>query len=167
MGGIDTKNTSYLLNVFNVFNYPFMKFNHISIWTLLFLGVACGCKKNKTIYFPNVGFEQYVYLNNPSSFPLTSPGGHLLMEGGYRGLIIYRRTLNGNSSDFGVYDRACPEHYDEDCSVLDISDDGLFAVCPCHGEEYLLLDGSPSGNAKLPLHPYPAILNGDVLYISN
>ena len=129
MGGIDTKNTSYLLLVFNVFNDSLnMKFNHLSIWTLLFVVVACGCKKNSTVFFPNIGFEQFVYLNNPSSFPINSPGGHIFTEGGYRGLIVYRRTLNGNSGDFAVYDRACPDHFDEDCSVLEVSDDGNIGV---------------------------------------
>ena len=144
-----------------------MKLNHLYILTLLFIVVASGCKKNQRVYFPNVRFEEYVYLNNPSSFPITAPGGHIFHTGGYRGLIIYRNSLNGTSSDFSVFDRACPEHFDDDCSVLEVSDDGLYAVCPCHDDQYFLLDGSPIKNASLPLHRYPAILNGDVLYISN
>lgn len=144
-----------------------MKIKHLYILTLLFAGVASGCKKNKTVYFPNVRFEEYVYLNNPSSFDINSPGGHIFHTGGYRGLIIYRNSLNGTASDFSVFDRACPEHFDEDCSVMDVSEDGLYAVCPCHGEQYFLLDGSPTKGAELPLHPYPVILTGDVLYISN
>lgn len=144
-----------------------MKFKALYILTALLLGVASGCKKNSRVYFPNVRFEEYIYLNNPSSFPITSPGGHIFHSGGYRGLIIYRRTLNGTSDDFAIFDRACPEHFDEDCSVMDVSEDGLYAICPCNNERYFLLDGSPAKGASLPMHPYPGILNGDVLYISN
>lgn len=144
-----------------------MKLNHLYILTLLFLVVASGCKKNNQVYFPNIGFEEYVYLNNPSSFAITAPGGYIYHTGGYRGLIIYRNNLNGTSSDFSVFDRACPEHFDQGCSKLEVTDDGLYAKCSCGGEKYFILDGSPIEDATRPLHQYPAILNGDVLYISN
>lgn len=144
-----------------------MKLNHLYILTLLFIVVASGCKKNNRVYFPSVSFEEYVYLNNPTSQPLMHPGGYIYHTGGYRGLIVYRNNINGSSSDFSVWDRACPEHFEQSCSVLEVSDDGLYAKCPCNGEQYFILDGSPTKGATLPLYQYPAVLNGDVLYISN
>lgn len=144
-----------------------MSLIRLLILTVFFFGVASSCKKKENQYFPSTSFEQYIYLNNPSSYALGTPGGYIYAEGGYKGLIIYRRTLNGGSDDFGVYDRGCPEHYAESCGQLEASEDGLFAECSCKKDEYLLIDGSPGENASLPLYPYRVVRNGDVLYISN
>lgn len=148
--------------------------NHIQLLKLFLLVLTCslllvasGCKKSRPNNFPSVAFETYVYLNNPSNNPLMQPGGWVFHDGGYRGLIIYRRQLSGAPEDFGAYDRGCPEHFSETCGYLEVSDDDLFAVCPCNGEKYLLLDGSPSENANIGLMAYPVSINGGVLYIRN
>lgn len=137
------------------------------IWTLIVLGVASGCKKNDPTYFPSVAFEQLVYLNNPSSFDLSVPGGWIYADGGYKGLIIYRKTLTGGQDDFIALDRGCPTHYSESCGTLETADDDLFAECSCSNEKYLLFDGAPSDGANLPMRQYRVTRNGDVLFISN
>jgi len=144
-----------------------IRFKSYILLTGLFLMVALACKKDSRPYFPNVSFEQYVYLSNPSSFPLTAPGGSIYTDGGYRGLIIYRRTGGITAHDFAAFDRGCPEHYEEDCGYLDVSEDGLYAQCRCEGELYLLMDGSPAGEASIPLRNYPISINSNVLRISN
>lgn len=135
--------------------------------TLIMAGVACSCKKKQDNYFPSVAFEQYVYLNNPSNFDLTAPGGYIYIDGGYAGLIVYRKTLSGSPDDFIAFDRGCPQHYAEDCGKLSVSSDGIFAECDCNQEKYLMFDGSPGEGASLPLIQYRTKLNGDVLYIYN
>lgn len=135
--------------------------------TLIIGGVASSCKKNDSVYFPSVAFEQRIYLNNPSSFELNVPGGWIYADGGYKGLIIYRRYLNGGQDDFVALDRGCPTHYSESCGTLETTDDDLFAQCSCSEEKYLLFDGAPSDGANLGMRQYRVIRNGDVLYISN
>lgn len=143
-------------------------FRSISIiLTTGLLLVASGCRKSQPDNFPNVAFETYVYLNNPSNNDLQVPGGWVFHDGGYKGLIIYRRQLSGAADDFGVYDRACPEHFSEGCGLMTISDDDLYAECSCQGEKYLLLDGSPVKNASRGLKMYTGTLNSGVLYIRN
>jgi len=144
-----------------------MNFRFLTLLTLLLFMVASGCRKSNNNAFPNVRVEEYVYLSNPSNFDLTAPGGWIYHTGGYRGLIVYRRYVNGNQTDFGAYDRACPEHYADGCSKLDVDEDGTYAVCGCNGEKYLLLDGSPTGGGQYPLMEYPTNFDGQVLYISN
>ncbi len=139
----------------------------LNVLTLAMVLVASGCGKSRPDNFPDVAFETYVYLNNPSNNALKQPGGWVYHDGGYRGLIIYRRQLTGGPEDFGVYDRGCPQHITDNCGYLEISDDDLFAECPCSGEEYLLLDGSPVNNSEFGLKMYPASLNSGVLYIRN
>src|SRR5690606_5788302 len=137
------------------------------ILTSTFLLVASACKKNSRNNFPNVPFQEYVYLNNPSSYDLTVPGGWIYTNGGYRGLIVIRRHLNNTKDDFAVFDRACPEHFSQDCSVLEVQDDDTFIKCSCSGETYLIFDGSPAKDANYGLYQYPHTLNNGVLYISN
>lgn len=142
--------------------FPFLAF-----WTLILLGVASACKDDRIRDFPQVGFEEYIYLNNPSSAELRSPGGAIFHTGGFRGLIIVRRFMNGNQRDFAAYDRACPQHFREDCSRLEFDEDNLFVKCPCHGEKYLLFDGSPSDDANISLFEYSATFNSSVVVVRN
>jgi hypothetical protein len=135
--------------------------------TLIFLGVASACKKERQRDFPFVNIDEYVYLSNPSSFEIQTVGGAIYQQGGYQGLIIYRRFGNGNVDDFAAYDRACPTHYREDCGVLDIDDDRTFAVCRCGGEKYLLFDGSPAEDASTSMVEYRAVFNGSFIRVTN
>jgi nitrite reductase/ring-hydroxylating ferredoxin subunit len=128
--------------------------------------VASGCGENNQRNFPNISFEEYIYLNNPSNLPLQNVGGAVTHPGGYKGLIIYRRYFN-NNNDFAAYDRGCPTHYQDNCGQLILSNDGSFAECPCEGEKYLLFDGSPSTDATISLVPYQANLNGQVIVVRN
>lgn len=139
----------------------------LPILTVFLILVAPGCKKSQQFYFPDVPFEEYIYLSNPSNQDLQHPGGWVYHPGGYKGLIVFRRHLQGGAQDFGVYDRGCPEHYSEDCGRLEVSDDELYAVCPCDGARHLLIDGSPGQGARYPLRTYRVSLNGNVLYVRN
>lgn len=137
----------------------------LTILTLIFSMVAFSCEKNSNSDFPVVQVDEYVYLNNPSSFPLTSPGGWVYNQGGYRGLIVTRRFINNDQGDFAVFDRACPEHFSEECSMLTVSSDNTFMECACNGEKYLLFDGSPSDGASLGLKQYGTNFDGNVLRV--
>lgn len=141
----------------------------VLILTAICCGVACSCKKNQQPYFPNVGFEEYIYLNNPSSQDLQTVSGYIYHTGGYKGLIVFRRSFDPvqPENDFIAFDRACPEHFNEDCGSLEVDDDAIFAVCGCNQEKYLLYDGAPSDGASLPLRQYRVVLNGNVLVVSN
>lgn len=129
--------------------------------------VAQGCKKSSPRDFPIVAFDEVLFLNNPTSQPLLTVGGAVLHTGGFRGLIVYRRFNNNDGRDFAAYDRACPTHYQEDCSRLEFSDDNLFVECPCHGEKYLLFDGSPADGAEISLMEYRTTSDGRVIRIRN
>lgn len=137
------------------------------IWTSLFLIVASSCKKSQQSDFPNVNVEEYIYLNNPSSFDLDSPGGWIYHGGGVKGLVVIRRFVNGGQDDFAVFDRACPEHFDEECSRLEVESDNTFLRCTCNGEKYLLFDGSPGDGASLGMKQYGTNFDGSVLRVFN
>jgi hypothetical protein len=144
-----------------------MKRYLLPLWTLSLFMVASACEKNNNRDFPIVSFNEYIYLNNPSSLELLNIGGAISHSGGYRGLLIYRRFNSNDQNDFGGFDRACPTHYAEDCSVLEISNDRTYAECACGGERYLLFDGSPSTNAITSLVEYRCTFDGVVIRIQN
>lgn len=135
--------------------------------TIVFVSVASSCEKNNQRDFPIISFDEVIFLNNPSNIELQSPGGAVFANGGFRGLIVFRRFANNDINDFAAFDRACPEHYDEDCSRLELSDDRVFAECPCHGEKYLLFDGSPGENATISMVEYRCTFDGTLIRVSN
>ncbi len=135
--------------------------------TIVFLLVASACEKTQRRDFPVVSIDEYIYLNNPANIELQNPGGVITFGGGYRGLIIYRRYNNNALNDFGAFDRACPQHYRENCSVLEIDEDRLYATCPCGGEKYVLFDGAPAQDATTSMVEYRCTFDGAVIRVSN
>lgn len=144
-------------------NFAIMR---LKIFTgLLFLVLACRSDLPRQI--PNVLVNEYVYLNNPSSQPINFIGGWIEHQGGYAGLVIYRRYGNGDSNDWVAYEQACPDHYAEDCGVLTVEED-LYLQCPCDDTQFLMFDGSVvEGNSTYPLVQYRIDLEGNVLHITN
>jgi hypothetical protein len=139
----------------------------LTLLTPILLLVASGCKKNQPNDFPNVQVRELIYLNNPTNQALQNPGGWVYAPGGVKGLIIYRRYLNNQASDFAAYDRACPQHFNESCGLLNVSDDDIYALCSCNNEQYILFDGSPGKNAERGLYSYPVTFDGEVVVVSN
>jgi hypothetical protein len=88
--------------------------------------------------------------------------------GGYRGIIIY----NTGFGDYKVYERTSPYNFpnDSECRVS-VDESNFYAVDPCSGTKYKLLDGYPhaDGPGYLPLKQYRAELSSNLrtLYISN
>lgn len=141
--------------------------SHLYLLTLLLVLVASACNKDETSNFPNIQVDEVVFLNNPSNIDLAAPGGYVNIQGGYRGILVYRRFINGGTDDFAAYDLACPEHFEQSCSVLEVSDDDTFLECPCNGEKYLIFDGGPSTGATTSLIPYNTSVSGQFVRIFN
>ena len=95
---------------------------------------AFSCKKdNSDDIIPYVPVNTTIYLSLPEYAPLNSIGNSVFIDGGYRGLVVYRRAL----TEFVAYDRACP--YDPTATgaklVLDsskLTDPAHFVFEPLH-----------------------------------
>lgn len=136
------------------------------LFFLSFLFLAF-CSNDLPQQIPNVSVNEYVYLNNPSSQAINFIGGHIYHLGGYKGLVIYRRYMNGDSNDWVAYERACPDHYARNCGLLNVEED-LYLTCGCDQTQYLMFDGSVTkGSSTYPLVQYRVDLQGDKLHISN
>ena len=122
------------------------------ILTLFMLMVASsGCRKQNNITnIPNIAVQEFVYLNTPQGFNLQVQGGWIYHQGGYKGLVVYRRYFNFQFDDFVTYERACPLHWQDECGILKVVDN-LYLECECDGHQYLLFDGAPiKGDSPLP-----------------
>ncbi len=127
---------------------------------LIFSAVSCD-EENSRDNIP------YVYVNfviYPNTLDFIPDGGYVYSSGGYKGIIIYRLF----SSEFRVYERACPfDPLEEDARVV-VEPSGIIAIDSVCGSRFLLTDGSPiEGPATIGLKQYRTRYDGYTLQISN
>jgi hypothetical protein len=133
----------------------------------LFAVIVClifSCKKNQQ-YVPNVYVNLEVYVNDPQNSVLTTTGGWKYFDGGYHGLLVYRKGLN----EFVVFDRTCPYQPEEANSIVAVDTSNNIILKDQHcGSQFLLNDGTPiSGDAVVPLKIYRNVFDGTTLRITN
>lgn len=127
---------------------------------MLLLSFSCGKEKQPAI--------PYVYVNEilyPNSMDYIPVGGYKYINGGYRGIIIYRMLPN----EFKVYERCCPYDPEKSCAHITVNPDNTTAIDSCCMSRYILLDGSPYGNGPSPyaLMTYNFSYDGETLLIYN
>lgn len=135
---------------------------------VLIMVASWGCRKEDNSTVPNVSVDEYLVLSQPSNFPLNAQGGWIYTNGGYRGLLVYRRFYNNDDGDFVAFDRACPVHFDSSCGKVEVKSGDLFVTCPCDDREWVLFDGSPyNGNPASPLKAYRLTFQNGTIHIYN
>ncbi|MCB0477291.1 MAG: hypothetical protein KDC84_03955 [Crocinitomicaceae bacterium] len=135
----------------------------ISIFLLLF---TSACQKLGNHPVPNVPVSVQINIMLPSYSNLQSVGGYAYVNGGVKGLIVYRSTYD----QFVCYDRMSTADGGDQCFPLEVDPDNfLFLNDSCSDAVYSLLDGSVvSGSAVYPLKAYQTNFDGfSILYITN
>lgn len=133
---------------------------------LLFCFVCNGCKKNSgnnKSGVPSAPVDMYIYItSNPS---LNSPTGWAYINGGVRGILVYRKS----STDFMAYERNCTYKPSDACARINADAGGIFAIDTCCGSKFLMSDGSVNvGPATIPLTRYQATFDGtNTIHIFN
>ena len=140
----------------------FLKIIKIFVIFIFFVNFF-SCNNNQDpIPYEYVDFT--IDLNKPDYFDLKVPGNYINVTGGYRGIIIYRSSID----EFKAYERTCT--YDINCRV-DVDEYAMNMVDSCCGSQFSLgLDGVVSkGPATLPLRQYKTIYfpNSNTLRITN
>ncbi len=136
----------------------------IYIWFSLFLFLFGACKKRKNSVIPYVPVNIYIYPSDPSFNRLNAPGGWVYLNGGSRGIIVYRRS----NDEFVAYDRHCTYDTENSCGRVSVSSTQITAVDTCCSSEFVLTDGSVVKNpATVPLQAYQVNYNGNELHIFN
>jgi nitrite reductase/ring-hydroxylating ferredoxin subunit len=114
---------------------------------------------------PYIAFTDIVInLNLPEFIALRSDGGHKEINGGVRGIIIYRI----NSNTYKAYERNCTFQPNSACATVNVHTSNLFMTDPCCGSNFTFEDGNPSGGpAWRPLVNYRTEVSGTDLIITS
>jgi nitrite reductase/ring-hydroxylating ferredoxin subunit len=113
---------------------------------------------------PNIPVNLQIDLRNPRYLSLQTIGGVLMLEGGYRGIIVYHKNIN----EYAAYDRACAYQTTDTCAYVK-TDSAMSSVgCKCCASRYQLYDGVPiKGPANSGLRTYQTSISNDYLLIYN
>jgi nitrite reductase/ring-hydroxylating ferredoxin subunit len=138
----------------------------VSLFLLSFITVLLlGCSKEENPNdIPVVAVNFVVNPNSTEYLELNAVNGWVTVTGGYRGIIIFRKSLN----EFAAFERACPYDWQQSDARIEVESSGITAICPHCSSKFILLDGSPfNGPSPYPLKPYLASYDGTLLFISN
>lgn len=137
--------------------------NYLSILFFSFL-LFSSCSKDKESTVPSVPVNIRISLDNPAYSQLNSVGGSVLLEGGNRGIIVYRR----GQSEFSAIERTCSYQSTDTCAYVSMDSAISTVGCQCCGSRFQLLDGAPiKGPANASLRLYQTNLVDRYLYIYN
>ena len=144
-------------------NFIMKTFKIPTLLIIFFLFLFPNCRKNDEPV-PYVYVNFYVNLSSPQFISLTSVGGWVYVTGGYKGIVIYRNSID----EFCAYDRACTYKPTTDCERIDVEDNGITAIDSCCGSRFLLMDGSVvNGPATVSLTRYKTYYNGTSVQVTN
>lgn len=133
---------------------------------LLFIVLSFGCRKNNQNAnpIPYVPVNITLYASNPDFQPLNAIGNFIYINGGSRGIIVYRKSLE----EFVALDRHSTYESEKACAIVTVEANNVTAIDDCSGSRFLISDGSVvEGPAVYPLVSYPTSFDGNVLRITN
>jgi len=121
------------------------------------------CKKDEDT-IPSVQVNFYLQTTDPEFNSLNAVGGWVYVNGGSRGIVIYRLSMD----EFMAYDRHCPYTPSESCAQIDVESSGISALDDCCGSQFLLTDGTVVGGPSTePLKRYQTYFDGNQLRVYN
>ena len=127
-------------------------------FTLILLS---GCIKYNQTPVPNIPFDLTIDLNLPSYDALNGTGGWAYVNGGSRGIIVYRRSID----EFVAFDRHSPADEDGVCTqpLFPTEDNFLVLKDTCNNATFSLYDGMPINGSAFNLRQYQTNYNGSNL----
>lgn len=132
--------------------------------SLPFLGCSGDDEIQKNPYLQDFSFTARFDLTFPEYDNLRYPGNsYVTQRYGLKGIVIY----NLNSSQFMAFELTDPNHIPTSCSLLTV--EGFEAKCSCgDGNRYNIVTGQQvAGEGQYSLKPYRAVLQGNILEVSN
>ena len=112
---------------------------------------------------PLVYVHETINLNNFQYQPLSVIGGFAYINGGVRGIIVYRQTIN----KFIAFERNCTFQPMSECADVSVDNSTLFLVDSCCQSTFDF-DGYPTGGpASFPLRKYNTFLDQNYLTITS
>ncbi len=136
-----------------------------AIYGLIALSILMsGCKEknNRNPYLNEVSFRKEINTDLPRYSSLKYAGNAVYIpDGGIKGFFLFN-TGNG----YNAFEASDPNHYPSDCSRMQLNNQQV--QCPCEGNTYNLLNGSPvNNNLDYPLKAYHVTVNGNTIIVYN
>ncbi len=130
----------------------------VRIFLMAFLLIAVSCKKNRNHPVPSIPFDIAVNISLPSYNQLQGVGGWTTVNGGSKGIIVYRKSYD----EFVSFDLHSPAN-DGQCAQPLIPDSSNFLQLNdlCTGATFSLFDGSPMTGSDLGLRQYQTTWDGN------
>ncbi|MCE2686651.1 MAG: hypothetical protein LW839_07420 [Cryomorphaceae bacterium] len=126
---------------------------------LLLLSSKCNNQNQHPVPFVPVDITIDIQL--PSYSNLQGVGGWTYLNGGSRGIIVYRKAID----EFVAFDRHAPSDPEGSCPIALYPDDQNFLqlIDSCNNAVFSLYDGSPVSNSIFGLRQYATQFNGNNL----
>jgi hypothetical protein len=128
--------------------------------------VAAGCSPDLSddpippASFPDI----FIDLNLPAYTALKTDKGYKYIDGGVKGIILYRF----NSTTYFAFERNCSYQPNEACATVNVHTSGLYMIDPCCSSTFEFSDGDPmDGPAWSSLRRYRTTLDGFTLTITD
>lgn len=134
------------------------------IFLLLITIISCfSCRKNSS-FIPDIPVQLVLNTLDPQYQNLNGIGGWSYVEGGSRGIIVFRSDFN----EFKAYDRHCSYEPEKSCAQVSIKDNNLLAEDSCCASVFQLIDGLPiDGPATRGLQQYNTSFDGNIIQVWN
>jgi len=128
----------------------------------LFLLLAnCSNNENLANCIASLPINITTDLNNPQLINAQTPGGHVILNGGLRGVVLF----NKNGTDFVAFDLNCPSRTCNEPMTFE----NRLLKCPCDDNTYSVdFGGAPQTDDTLcPAIEYQVLRNGSAIRITN
>lgn len=132
-------------------------YSRIAIFCLVVVTLFFTSCKEEPHPIPNVPVNISINLDLPSYQPLNAPGGYVYINGGSRGIVVYR-----NFDEFVALDRHSTYNSEDPCAVAEVDSLNFFElVDTCSGSRFSIMSGVVlEGPAKWGLRRYNASWDG-------
>ncbi len=134
---------------------------------LLFSLFSCKKKKNENIVnhpVVSVPVQINMYPNDPLNFAIQGIGGWMYINGGHKGIIVYRKS----NEEFVAIERTSSHLPDDDRARVLVQSDNFTLRDTISGSEWRMFDGTVTkGPAQWSLRLYGTSYDGNLLRIRN
>ena len=129
------------------------------ILMLITLFIFSGCRKNSRNPVPSIPFDITINLSLPTYSSLIGVSGWAYVNGGSRGIIVYRRGID----EFIAFDRHSPADPEGTCEFPLFPDHDNFLQLndTCTNARFSLYDGSPISGSEYGLRQYQTAWDGN------
>ncbi len=133
-------------------------YNRFFLFSIVLINLfLTSCKDKEQHPIPNVAVNVLINLNLPAYQNLNVAGGWAYVNGGSKGIVVYR-----NFDEFVALDRHSTYEASEDCSIVKVDPNNFFTLLDsCSDSQYNIVDGTVTkGPAKWGLRKYNTYWDG-------